>query len=232
MLALMGLVGCSNHELDQAKRQVAQCSAVLAQAEYEIQRLSSLEGKSREALRLEARARAQVQTAVDCDWLIPVCPTRMVEPGRKLMAEGFVAAPTPGVMLGKMLAFAAVTLASGLGLFFGWMFVVSPSREKLRLARETIENTKAEAEKAVEETKKRLKAVEKRVQEAEDEHERVKRALRETEKLAKARKLELDQALEELDDASEALTKLIEQQKSLERAIEVTKKMKDAGNSL
>jgi predicted RNase H-like nuclease (RuvC/YqgF family) len=236
MLAVSALLGCTDRELAESKEQVAQCSRVLAETRQEVQRLRAIEAKSIEALRLEERARTQVQTAVNCDWLVPVCPATVAGPGRELLKQGFVAMPTPAAMLGKLLAVLILLLASALGLFLAWTYAATPALARVESAQETIEGAEREAAAALAKGKQALDAIEKKRMALEDEHQKATTAARQKEQATLERleeqRAELNRLKEEVSQTTLKLSKLSDERKNIERAIDLARKMKDAGSSL
>lgn len=236
MLAVSALLGCTDRELAESKEQVAQCSRVLAETRQEVQRLRAIEAKSIEALRLEERARAQVQTAVDCDWLLPVCPAGVAGPGRELLKQGFVVAPTPAAMMGKTMAALVIIFAAGLGIFLLWEQFAKPALDRVESAQETIEGAERAAAAALDKGKHALDVIEKKRRALEDEHEKAVTAVQQKEQATLERLEEQRTALNRLKVETDQLTiklaKMNEERQNQERAIELAKKMRDAGSSL
>lgn len=154
-------------ETRRAPLTVALVAALMSGCSEDVSRLQTENEQLRSLLSQQAGQRqadlahleAQAGLAAGCDWLVPLCPASVVEPGRKAQAAGFgggYSFPFWLAFIGKLLATGA--LLGGLGGIGAWFWV--------QIGRPEAEAV-AKAERLVEQGDKIAKAAQQRAAQAE-----------------------------------------------------------------
>lgn len=183
------------------------CSEDVSRLQTENEQLRSLLSQQAGQRQADlAHLEAQAGLAAGCDWIMPLCPGSVVEPGRKAQAAGFgggYSLPFWAAFVGKLLALGAF-LGGACGVA-AWLWV--------QIGRPEAEDV-ARAERLVEQGEKIAKAAQRRAAQAEAQAAQLHKS-----------NVEAQAAIDDLMQRIEAGKRALDAQK---REIEATKAAQDA----
>lgn len=153
----------------------------------------------------------QAAIAAGCDWVVPLCPNTVAQPGRRAQAAGYGGGGSS--LFWAIVLLKVLTAATGLGglaitILLGSDWLLRPSRTQTHEARKLVEQARADALRITSAVERELLAKNQAVHDAGEELTELLAELEETQSKLDRQKALLERKQQNLTTVEEALRAL------------------------